>query len=380
MKEYQFSIFVEYPKNCKITINNENISSIIVPDGTKVNWKIEKDGYKTEQGDITVTTEIEFWLKLLPKKEEVFDKSKEYYTKILKNRKGDYYFKYMSLSKNTLPETEGHSGEFLFTENGYLSWKIITPNDIFSPKDTDIGRYLQFDGENFIFSNPLPNPPDDSSDYVLHHIGGEPIWISKEAMPATWGNIEGDISLQQDLINILTQINSDISEVSDFVNKFSIDENSGLEFKDGKLSLKSDRIIPYKSAFDCLDQIKKRLRIFELSVDTRLGMRATAPDYSQIEYPTLNSHNIFSINKHYWAIIESSQKGDEVQVFDSFRDSEGNVIAPNMEKYLATIYRNSSGNNDLHYVLLTKSYSYKVLNPETTSIILVGEMPYGSTP
>ena len=155
-------------------------------------------------------------------------------------------------------------------------------------------------------------------------------------------------------------------------------------FKNNKLSVKDDRIIPERSSYESLNsliaQIKNRLRVFELSVDTRLGMRATAPDYSQIEYPTLDNHNVFRINEHYWAIIESSHTGDELQVFDSFKDSEGKAIGTNYEKYLATIYRNNIGGNDLKYVLLTKSYSYKVTNPETTRITLIGEMPYGSTP
>lgn len=382
MKNYSFSIYVSYPKNCKITINDNEISKISVPEGTLINWKIEKEGYKTEKGEIRIYSDFEYLLKLQLKQQKSLDPSTEFYTKISYNKENNKYeIEYSPIDESSIPSTENHNKEFLSNENGILVWKNIK-EEFFSPSEKDKDKFLQWSGKDFVFSDPLPEPIDQSSDYILHHIGGNTEWISKELISINWGNIQGLITDQNDLCEILTDFQENINSVQSWTSSFSVDENS-LSFNNNILSIKDDYIKPEVTEIKySVSDLKRRHLLYEKATDLRFYQRATAPDYSQIKsMPELNNYNMFSITEHYWAIVESSKFGDELIVYDAIRSVDGKPLEPLPEKYLATIYRNTSNSgNDLKYVLLTKNFYYKLSNPETMHITLVGEMPYGETP
>lgn len=384
-KEYSFSIYVKYPDNCKITINDKEISSISVPSGTLINWKIEKNGYKTERGEVTLYSDLEYMLKLQLQQPKFIDPSTEYYTKIIQDKDGNYQLEITPIDNSSIPSVEGHDEEFLSNKNGNLIWKKFDSKELFSPTEKDNNKYLQWNGEDFVFNNPLPELPDVSSDYVLHHVGGNLEWILDGQSSINWGNITGDISEQEDLVNILSEMQNDINSTQLWTSSFKV-EGEGLEFINNTLSIKDDYLNPIKNEISSINQtssdLKRRHILFEKATDFRFNQRATAPDYSQIqELPELNRYNMFTISKFYWAIVESSNPGDELQVYDAVRSVEGNPIEPLLDKFLATIYRNtSSSGKDLKYILLTKSYFYKLSNPETMHITLIGEMPYGETP
>lgn len=380
IKNCTFSIFVKYPNNCKITINDKEISKISVPKGTLIHWKIEKEGYKIEKGEIKIYSDLEYVLSLQLKQPKSLDPSTEFYTKILQDEKGNYKVQLIPIDESSIPPIENHDKEFLSNENGNLVWKKFI-----SPTENDINKYVTWSGSDFVFKSPLPDLPDESSDYVLHHIGGNLEWIHSEQKTANWGNIQGFISDQEDLCEILTDFQDNLNNVQNWTSSFTVDENC-FKFENSILSMNESYISPIKLEIKeinySISDLQKRHILFEKASDIKFNQRATAPDYSQIEsLPKLDRNNMFTISKHYWAIIESSNLNDELKVYDAIRSVDGKPLEPLTDKYLATIYRNSSSiGKDLKYIILTKSYYYQLSNPDTMHITLVGEIPYGETP
>lgn len=109
-------------KDAKIFIERVERSFIEVEKGTVCHWKVMAPGYKDQIGEVKVVSDINLTVTLnkIPPKPTPHNS----YMKIVPKR-GNYVVQYKELFKDTIPPTEEHEDEYLYTSHGYLWWKKL---------------------------------------------------------------------------------------------------------------------------------------------------------------------------------------------------------------------------------------------------------------
>lgn len=124
-----FTITVRDVPNPKILIERKERSFIEVEKGTVCHWKVSAPGYRDQIGEVKVVSDINLTITLrkVPAKPSPHNS----YMKVLPKR-GNYVIDYKEIFKDTIPTTEDHEDEYLWTSHGYLWWKKL---DIPKPED-----------------------------------------------------------------------------------------------------------------------------------------------------------------------------------------------------------------------------------------------------
>lgn len=187
------------------------------------------------------------------------------------------------------------------------------------------------------------------------------------------------------LAEAVAQVKEVANEAKDWTDKFNVIAK-GLEFVDNTLRYEDGFSFPDGRKFEQmikeLEILRERHATFEYYTKQQLSVRLTSPDYSQIDDVVLDDNNMFRIEGKKYLHIESLSKGDELTVHKALLSPEtGEIIGPDLESDpILTLYLNNVNERDVRLIELTVGFYYKVSNPETMKLKLVGELPYGDLP